>query len=149
MIAVPNDTPITNAESVENHETGRPVSTLPAESRRMLVKAMVSPTTRAALAGCSVTLATEAGVPVTATVIESRSESLVALMVTKPGWRPMTEAVSPTGNSVATAVSLLVHDTAGFTTGLPLASPTAARKVMLPPTPTDVGPEIWMYAPPP
>ena len=46
------------------------------------------------------------------------------------------------------AVSLLVHVTAGLGTSWPCASPTAALSVIVPPTPTEVGPEIRMYAPP-
>src|SRR5206468_3314823 len=62
--AVPYEVSMTNAESVENQETGRPVNTLPTESRRTLVNPMVSPTARLALDGCTVTLATDAAVPV-------------------------------------------------------------------------------------
>src|SRR6266481_3083176 len=107
-----------------------------------------SKTARLALAGCTVTVATEAGVPVTWIVSESLSVSLVAMMVAKPGWRPVTEAVSPMPSTSATAGSLLVHDTDGFGTGAPFAPPTAATKVILPPTPTDVGPVICKKAPP-
>src|SRR5689334_16694516 len=70
-------------------------------------------------------------------------------MVAEPTPCPVTVAVSPEPNTSATAALRVVHVTAGFGTGLPLLSPTAANRVILPPIPTVVGPEIRRYAPPP
>ena len=64
MIAVPKLLTMAKLESVENQETAWPVNTLPAESRSTALKLSVSPTARVALAGCTVTLATDAGAPV-------------------------------------------------------------------------------------
>src|SRR5947209_17827230 len=69
-------------------------------------------------------------------------------MVAMPCFRPMTLAVSPTPVTLAVVSSLLVHDTDGLRTGLPFASPTAANRVIVPPTPTEVGPEMRTYAAP-
>src|SRR5207253_9343161 len=63
----------------------------------------------------------------------SDSWPVAAVIVTYPAWRPVTDAVSPTPVTCAMAVLLLVHDTEGFETGLPLASPTAARRLIVPP----------------
>ena len=93
MTAVPNEASIAKAESIENHETGRPVRTLPTESRNNDREARGVATARLALAGSTVTFATEAAVPVTWIVIESRSVSLVRVIVAKPDWCPVTEAV--------------------------------------------------------
>ena len=72
----------------------------------------------------------------------------MAVILVRPGARPVTDAVSPIPSTSATDALLVVHDTVGLGTGSPLASPTAANSVILPPTPTDVGPEIWRKAPP-
>src|SRR5213082_821842 len=61
----------------------------------------------------------------------------------------VTVAESPKPVTLAVSAGLLVHVTDGFCTGLPLASPTAAKRVIVPPTPTEVGPEMRTYAPPP
>src|SRR5207245_10200980 len=129
-------------ESVENQETAWPVNTLPAESRSTALKPSVSPTARVALAGCTVTLATDAGAPVTWIVIESDKVPLVATMVAEPTALPVTLAVSPAPATSATAGLRLVHDTDGFGTGFPLLSPTAANHTMLPPTQTVVAPAM-------
>src|SRR5207253_6477990 len=89
---------------------------------------------------------TGAAEPATWTVCESLRPPLVAVMVTMPCFRPMTLAVSPTPVTLAVVSSLLVHDTDGLRTGLPFASPTAANRVIVPPTPTEVGPEMRTYA---
>src|SRR2546422_11750922 len=74
---------------------------------------------------------------------------LVAVMVANPSWLPVTAAVSvPDDETEAMAGLSLVQVTEGFETGLPLASPTAAWSRIAPPMPTDVGPEMRMYAPP-
>ena len=88
MIAVPKLLTMAKLESVENQETAWPVSTLPAESRSTALKLSVSPTARVALAGCTVTLATDAGAPVTWIVIESANEPLVATMLAEPTALP-------------------------------------------------------------
>ena len=118
------------------HETGRSSSRVPSESRSSARNARLSPTARSALAGTTVTLATGAAEPATWTVCESLRPPLVAVMVTMPCFRPMTLAVSPTPVTLAVVSSLLVHDTDGLRTGLPFASPTAANRVIVPPTPT-------------
>src|SRR6266850_1151533 len=142
---------MTNTElSVLNQDTGRPLSSVPAESRSSAVKYTLSPTTRLALAGCRVTLATGApGDPSTWIVIASLSAPLVAVIVANPSSWPVTAAVSvPDDDTDAIAGLSLVHVTDGFETGAPVASPTAACSRIAPPMPTDVGPEIRMYAPP-
>src|SRR5437867_13378578 len=73
---------------------------------------------------------------------------LVAVIVAKPCSRPVTRAESPNPVTAAVSAGLLVHVTDGFCTGLPFASPTAANRVIVPPTPTEVGPEMRTYAPP-
>src|SRR5256886_16800757 len=47
-----------------------------------------------------------------------------------------------------TTLSRSAHDPDGLRTGLPFASPTAANRVIVPPTPTEVGPEMRTYAAP-
>src|SRR2546422_8048664 len=54
---------------------------------------------------------------------------------------------TPLFRSCAIELSLLVHVTDGFGIGLPFASPTAAYSVMVPPMPTDDGPETRTYGP--
>jgi len=142
---------MTNTElSVPNHETGRPLSRVPAASRSSAVKYTLSPTARLALEGCTVTVATGApGEPTTSMVIASLTAPLAAVIVTDPGSRPKTAAVSvPPEETSAIAGSLLVHVTDGLETGSPLASPTDAWSRIAPPTPTDVGPVMLRYAPP-
>jgi len=142
---------MTNTElSVPNHEIGRPLSRVPAASRSSAVKYTLSPTARLALEGCTVTVATGApGEPTTSMVIASLTAPLAAVIVTDPGSRPKTAAVSvPPEETSAIAGSLLVHVTDGLETGSPLASPTDAWSRIAPPTPTDVGPVMLRYAPP-
>jgi len=111
MIAVPKLLTMAKLESVENQETAWPVSTLPAESRTTALKLSVSPTARVALAGCTVTLATDTGAPVTWIVIESANEPLVATMLAEPTALPVTLAVSPAAATSAgeRGVRLLVR----------------------------------------
>src|SRR5947207_8579735 len=73
---------------------------------------------------------------------------LVAVIVATPCSRPVTRAESPNRVTAAVSAGLLVHVTDGFCTGLPFGSPTAANRVIVPPTPTEVGPEMRTYAPP-
>src|SRR5947208_5391934 len=82
----------TNTElSVLNQETGRPERTGPAESRRSAEKYTLSPTTRVALAGWTVTRATGApGDPSTWIVIASLKTPLVAGLVANPAELPAT-----------------------------------------------------------
>src|SRR5437660_10322602 len=76
-------------------------------------------------------------------------QPIVAVIVARPCSRPVPRAESTKPVTVAVSAGLLVHVTDGFCTGLPLASPTAANRVIVPPTPTEVGPEMRTYAPPP
>src|SRR2546425_11807355 len=80
---------MTNTElSVLNQETGRPERRVPSESRSSAEKYTLSPTTRVALAGWTVTLATGApGDPSTWIVIASLKTPLVAVIVANPAWR--------------------------------------------------------------
>src|SRR5947209_4670188 len=134
--------------SVVDQETGRSVVTRPVESRSSALKATLScPTTRLAVSGTTVTVATGSGEPTTWIVSEPLSPPLVAVIVAYPGWRPVTVAVSLTPTTCAIELSLLVHVTDGFGIGLPFASPTAAYSVMVPPMPTDDGPETRTYGP--
>ena len=137
----------TNTElSVLNQETGRPERTVPAESRSSAEKYTLSPTTRVALAGWTVTLATGApGDPSTWIVIASLKTPLVAVIVANPAWWPVTTVTESVRAATSAIPELsLAQVTTGFTTGWPLASPTATVSVIVPPTPTDVGPEILM-----
>src|SRR5437764_966226 len=109
--------------SVLDHDTARLRSTFPAASRTSAAKVALSPTVRLALPGTTITVAT-------------------------PSIRPVTRAESPKPVTLAVSAGLLVHVTDGFCTGFPLASPTAANRVIVPPTPTEVGPEMRRYAPP-
>src|SRR4029077_1796109 len=114
----------------------------PVESLRSARKARLSPTRRLAVPGTIVTLSTGADEAVTWTVCVPLRPLLVAVMVTKPCRRPVTSAESPNPVTVAVSAGLLDHVTDGLCTGLPFASPTAASRVIVPPTPTEVGPEI-------
>src|SRR2546423_110264 len=121
----------------------------PAASLRSARKARLSPTVRLVSAGTTVTVATGADEAVICTRCMSLRPLLVAVIVAKPCIRPVTRAESPNPVTLAVSAGLLVHVTDGFCTGLPLASPTAANRVIVPPTPTEVGPEMRTYAPPP
>src|SRR4051812_37083825 len=71
---------------------------------------------------------------------------LDAVIVADPVARPTTAAVSPTPMTSAIDWSLEVQITLGNGIGSPVGSPTDASSVMLPPTPTELGPEIRKYA---
>src|SRR6266480_5269387 len=120
----------------------------PAASLRSARKARLSPTVRLVSAGTTVTVATGADEAVICTRCLSLRPALVAVIVAKPCSRPVTRAESPNPVTVAVSAGLLVHVTDGFGTGLPLGSPTATNSVIVPPTPTEVGPEMRTYAPP-
>src|SRR5437867_13419566 len=98
----------TNTElSVLNQETGRPERTVPAESRSSAEKYTLSPTTRVALAGWTVTLATGApGDPSTWIVIASLNAPLLAVIVANAAWWPVTAATEAVG-AVASAIPVL------------------------------------------
>src|SRR5437667_2129716 len=136
------------ALSAVYQDTDRFDRRFPAESFRSARKARLSPTVRLVPAGTTVTVATGADEAVTCTRCTSLKPPLVAVIVAKPCSRPVTRAESPKPVTVAVSAGLLVHVTDGFCTGLPLASPTAANSVIVPPTPTEVGPEMRTYAPP-
>src|SRR6184192_977141 len=120
----------------------------PPESLRSARKARLSPTARLMSAGTTVTVATGAEEAVICTRWMSLRPPLVAVIVAKPCSRPVTRAESPKPVTAAVSAGLLVHVTDGFGTGLPFGSPTAANSVIVPPTPTEVGPEMRTYAPP-
>src|SRR5438093_1619289 len=83
--------------SVVDQETGRSVVTRPVESRSSALNDTLScPTTRLAVSGTTVTVATGSGEPTTWIVSEPLSPPLVAVIVAYPGWLPVTVAVSLT-----------------------------------------------------
>src|SRR5436190_2243475 len=95
-VAVPGVTPVTTpvvdtvatAVLLELHVTTRPVSTAPLASFSVAVSAPVCPTMIELVAGETATVATGAGVTVTAEVPDF--PSLVAVIVAVPGATPVT-----------------------------------------------------------
>ena len=70
---------------------------------------------------------------------------MLCAMVQNPAWWPVTAGTESVWDATSAIAGLsLAHVTTGFTAGWPFASPTAAWSRIVPPTPTDVGPEILM-----
>src|SRR5690349_11018653 len=130
----------------ELNQDAPPPSSRPVESRSTAWRyTPLSPAVSVAVSGTMVTDATDANCT-TWTVSESVKPPLVARMVAVPACWPVTwaDTVSPGAVTVATLGSLLVHVTGWVYTGFPLASPTDAQRKIVPPTPTCVGPLMWM-----
>jgi hypothetical protein len=88
----------------ELHVIRRPVRTFPFASFNVAVRETVPSTETSAVAGVTVTDATGAGV--TVTVEEPDCPSLVAVIVAVPAATPVT---TPAGDTVATALLLVLH----------------------------------------
>jgi len=114
------------------HTTGRPVSTLPAESRATALSDAVPPTVRLVVAGVTATDAT--GTAVTVIVALPLCPSLVAVMLAFPGEIAVT---IPVGDTVATAGDDEVQLTARPVRMLPLASRATAASDVSAPTTSD------------
>jgi len=99
------------------HDTVRPESGFPAESRGVAVNCRVWPTVRLRLAGLTVTDAT--GTTTTATVTEADFPSLVAVIVAVPAALAVT---SPLLLTVTTPAALVLHDTVRPESGFPAES---------------------------
>src|SRR5438093_7333578 len=112
IVAAPAATPVTSpvedtvatAGVPDAQVTARPVSTLPAASFRVVVSCTVAPTSMSAVAGLTVTDATETIATVTLAV--PLCPSLVAVIVADPAATPVT---SPAADTVAIAVFELVQ----------------------------------------
>src|SRR5438093_13575223 len=108
--------------SVVDQETGRSVVTRPVESRSSALNdTLACRTTRLAVSGTTVTVATGSGEPTTWIVSEPLSPPLVAVIMAYPGWLPVTVGVSLTPTNCAMELSLLVHVTEWFGIGLTFA----------------------------
>jgi hypothetical protein len=101
IVAVPTATPVTTpaltvaiAPLLDDHVTGRFVTTLPSESFTVAVNVAVFEMRMVADAGAMVTVPT--GTCVTVTVVVPDFPSLVAVMVTVPGATPLTTPAAET-----------------------------------------------------
>lgn len=131
MVAEPATTPVakpllatvTTPASLLVHDTIRPASTFPAESRGVAVICMVCPGARLTDGGLTLTDATAAGVEVTVTAAVPLFPSLVAVMVAEPAAAPDT---NPLPLTLATPELLLAHVTTRPESVFPLASCSVA-----------------------
>src|SRR5438876_735282 len=136
IVAAPAATPVTSpvedtvatAGVPDAQVTDRPESTLPAASFRVVVSCTVAPTSTTAVAGLTVTDATETIATVTLAV--PLCPSLVAVIVADPAATPVT---SPAADTVAIAVFELVHATARPVSTFPAASFSVALSCVVAP----------------
>src|SRR6184192_1602847 len=139
LVAVLAATPVTSpvedtvatAGVPDAQVTDRPESTLPAASFRVVVSCTVAPTSTTAVAGLTVTDATETIATVTLAV--PLCPSLVAVIVADPAATPVT---SPAADTVAIAVFELVHATPRPVSTFPAASFGVALSCVVAPTKT-------------
>jgi hypothetical protein len=123
MVADPCDTPVTTPWLLtmatgllfEDHATGRPVRTLPEESRALAMSCAVAPTATDADEGLTATVATGAGcvggVEVTVSTDVSARPLLAAMMRVVPAATPR---ASPEGETVATPLLVVDHVIVAF-----------------------------------
>jgi len=118
----------------------RLVSSLLAASRRLAVSCCVAPTTRLALAGLTVTVATGTGLTMISGVV-ALTDSLVAVIVAVPTPVAVTVMVAPLAAltelvelTVSTAVLLETQFTVRPDSAVPLASLGVAVRTCVPPT---------------
>jgi hypothetical protein len=123
---------------LEAHVTTRAVSTLLAASCSVAVNCCVgvTPRTKLAVAGFTVTVATGSGAGLTAIagVVALGAVSLVAVIVAAPGPAAVTVTAYPLGLTVSTAVLLETHLTTRPVSAVPVPSLVTAVKTCVPPT---------------
>ena len=114
---------------LDDHAIVRPVSTLPLASLRTTAMVVALPTTRLALVGVRVTVATGASATVTGVVV--LCPSLVVVIVVLPA---PTAVTTPVEDTVATVGTLDVQVTVRPVNTLPLPSFVTAVSAAVPPT---------------
>src|SRR5665213_842114 len=140
IVAVPAVTAVTTplASTVstpgvfDDHAIGRPLSAVPFASLRTATIVTVWPTTRLALFGVSVTVAT--GASATVTGVPTLCPSLVAVIVALPAATPVTIALAPVAETLAIDGTLDVQVTVRPASTFPPASFVTAVSVAVPPT---------------
>src|SRR5438034_1384037 len=130
-VTSPVEDTVATAGVLDAQVTDRPESTLPAASFRVVVSCTVAPTSTTAVAGLTVTDATETIATVTLAV--PLCPSLVAVIVADPAATPVT---SPAADTVAIAVFELVHATARPVSTFPAASFSVALSCVVAPAKT-------------
>ena len=141
MVADPAATPLTNPVPLTVatpplllvHVTVRPLNALPLASFGVAVSWKVCPACTLAVAGLTVTDATETGTAVTDTEAVPLCPSLVAVIAADPAAAAVT---SPAPLTAATPVLLLRHVIARPDSVLPFASLSDATSETVPPTVT-------------